>query len=152
MSKQYRKLKEASKETSSGMYPENLTVGKIYGIEKSNNFYDDAGFKRAAQAHKWYDDEYKGPEEPSGGSSHYYRVHIDNPTSYDQKPYTAECYDLIKALKLTWEEANIFKEIWRSGNERNDNGKPGNTPIRAAEKIYFFAEQNIKHIQGINND
>ena len=101
-----------------------------------------------------------------GGSSDYYKVMVDNPVSegitfdcngievsieddyaFVQEPYMAECYDIIIALNLTWDEANMFKEIWRTANERNGNGKPGNTPLRGAEKVMFFASQNLINVK-----
>jgi len=102
----------------------------------------------------------------TGGSSDYYKVMVDNPVSegitfdcngievsieddyaFVQEPYMAECYDIIIALNLTWDEANMFKEIWRTANERNGNGKPGNTPLRGAEKVMFFASQNLINVK-----
>ena len=83
-------------------------------------------------------------ETNTGGSSDYYLVRIDKPQR-GGKGYTAECIDIISALHMTWDEANIFKEIWRTANERNGNGKPGNTRKRAYEKILFFAKRLVKH-------
>lgn len=85
----------------------------------------------------------------SGGSVNYYKVHVEHPTTLG-KPYTVECNDLIESLNLTWQESNIYKEIFRTANERtHQNGKEGNNPKRAAEKVLFFA---IRHalINGVN--
>lgn len=78
----------------------------------------------------------------SGGSCNYYMVDVKKPTTLEEA-YTVECNDLIEALGLTWQEANIYKEIFRTANERtHGNGKDGNNPKRAAEKVLFFA---IRH-------
>ena len=75
----------------------------------------------------------------SGGLNNYYLVGVDKPQRSTQAPYQAECEDIIEALELTFDEGNIFKEIWRSANARKGNGKPGNTPLRGAEKILHYA-------------
>ena len=75
----------------------------------------------------------------SGGLNNYYLVRVDKPQRSTQAPYQAECEDIIEALELTFDEGNIFKEIWRSANARKGNGKPGNTPLRGAEKILHYA-------------
>lgn len=78
----------------------------------------------------------------SGGSCNYYMVDVKNPTTLEDA-YTVECNDLIESLGLTPQEANIYKEIFRTANERtHGNGKDGNNPKRAAEKVLFFA---IRH-------
>lgn len=78
----------------------------------------------------------------SGGSCNYYMVRVEKPTTLSE-PYTVECNDLIESLGLSFKEANIVKEIFRTANERtHGNGKDGNTPKRAAEKILFFAIRN----------
>lgn len=80
--------------------------------------------------------------EQSGGSCNYYMVDVSHPTTLPGS-YTIECNDLIEALVMTFTEANITKEIFRTANERaHNNGKDGNTPKRAAEKILFFAIRN----------
>lgn len=84
-----------------------------------------------------------------GGSCNYYMVDVKRPTTLPE-PYTIECNDIIEALGLSFKEANIIKEIFRTANERtNDNGKSGNTEKRAAEKVLFFA---IRHAvsSGVN--
>lgn len=130
-----------------------LTVGKVYDVHEdrtSSYIIDDRDDYRYVDAHNW--EEIVEDEVLSGGSSSYYTVKVTNPVQDTHDWYMAECYDLIKALKLNWEEANIFKEIWRTGNARNENGKEGNTDLRAAEKMFFFAEQNLKFIQMENNN
>ncbi len=79
--------------------------------------------------------------EDSGGSVDYYKAVIHNPTTATE-PYVAECNDIIEALNLTYAEANIVKEIWRSAAEREfGKAKAGNSKKRAAEKVVFFAER-----------
>lgn len=85
--------------------------------------------------------------EDSGGSCDYYKVHITNPTSEQDIPrgvvYIAECNDIIEALKMTYAEANMFKEIWRSAAARTlGKLKAGHSEARGSEKIVFFAERN----------
>ena len=74
----------------------------------------------------------------------YYLVQVEHPQREDQQPYQAECEDIIEALELTFDEGNIFKEIWRSANARKGNGKPGNTELRGAEKIFHYAGRILK--------
>lgn len=77
-------------------------------------------------------------EEISGGLVNYYLVDVEHPQR-NVPSYQAECEDLIDALELTFDEANIFKEIWRTARQRQGTGKKGNTPIRAAEKMVHYA-------------
>lgn len=81
-----------------------------------------------------------------GGRTNYYLVKVDHPQREDQAPYQAECEDIIEALELNFDEANIFKEIWRSANARKGNGKPGNTVIRGAEKILHYAGRIYRRV------
>jgi len=84
-------------------------------------------------------------KEISGGRVDYYRVPVAYPQREDQPPYIAECEDIIDALGMTFDEANIFKEIWRSANERtNGKGKVGNTPIRSAQKMVHYAGRILR--------
>lgn len=80
--------------------------------------------------------------EDSGGSCDYYKVLIENPTTAEAQ-YTAECNDVIEALGMTYAEANMFKEIWRSAAARTlGKLKAGHNEVRGAEKIEFFAKRN----------
>ena len=80
--------------------------------------------------------------EDSGGSCDYYKVLIENPTT-EVEQYTAECNDVIESLNMTYAEANVFKEIWRSAAARTlGKLKAGNNEVRGAEKIVFFAQRN----------
>lgn len=81
--------------------------------------------------------------ESSGGSCEYYKVLIENPTTA-KETYTAECNDVIESLDMTYAEANMFKEIWRSAAARTlGKAKEGHTAKRGADKIVFFAARNL---------
>lgn len=83
----------------------------------------------------------------SGGPCDYYRVDIEYPQTEEQEPYTAECVDIMRALGMTYDESNMFKEIWRTAAERTlGKGKEGNNSKRAAEKILFFAKGNYNQV------
>lgn len=82
--------------------------------------------------------------ESSGGRVNYYLARVAYPQREEQPPYTAECEDIIDALDLTFDEANIFKEIWRSANERKGIAKAGNNPIRAAQKMVHYAQRVLR--------
>lgn len=95
------------------------------------------------------------PEISTGGACEYYRVGVTHPMSKDQVPYIAECGDIMESLEMTYAEANMFKEIWRTAAERTLGlKKAGNTNKRAAEKMVFFADryyqQNV-HQANITN-
>lgn len=88
-------------------------------------------------------------DQTGGGSCNYYKVKVEHPTTLPE-PYEVECNDLIESLGLTFAEANIYKELFRTANERtHSNEKQGNTPARAAEKVLFFALRNAIH-NGVN--
>src|SRR5210317_2622583 len=76
--------------------------------------------------------------ENSGLKCSYYEVRIDNP-AHQEKPYVAECSDIMEALNLNCNETAVFKEIWRTANARLGEKKQGNSPLRAAEKIFYSA-------------
>ncbi len=86
-------------------------------------------------------------EENSGGLVNYYLVVVNQPQRKGQEPYQAECEDIIDALELTFDEANIFKEIWRTANARNGKIKSGHTSLRAAEKIHHYAGRILRKAQ-----
>ena len=79
-----------------------------------------------------------------GGLTNYYLVYVGYPQRNKQPPYIAECEDIIEALNLNFDEANIFKEIWRTANARKGNAKQGQNDLRAAEKIYHYAGRILK--------
>ena len=78
-------------------------------------------------------------EENSGGSCDYYKLDINCPLHL--QPYSAECGDIMDALELTPNEANIFKELWRTAASRQGKHKASHTTLRAAEKYVFFANR-----------
>ena len=77
-------------------------------------------------------------EEHTGGSSSYYTVRVEDPTS-SGPAYTAECNDIIESLNLTFAEANVLKAIWRTATARRGKKKKGNNEVYDAEKVVFFA-------------
>lgn len=92
------------------------------------------------------------PNINTGSLTNYYLVQVDHPQRVEQEPYQAECEDLIEALNMNFDQGNIFKELWRSANESNGNGKPGNTEIRAAEKILHYAKRlHARALRNANN-
>lgn len=93
----------------------------------------------------------KAETELKGGRTNYYLVRVDHPQREDQPPYQAECEDIIEALALTPNEANIFKEIWRSANARKGNGKPGHSEIYGAQKMVHYAGRILRKYQLENN-
>lgn len=82
--------------------------------------------------------------ELSGGLVSYYLSWVAHPQRPEQAPYMAECEDIIESLELNPDEANIFKEIWRTANARKGNGKPGNTAVRAAEKYVHYGQRLLR--------
>jgi len=87
-------------------------------------------------------------EEHTGGSSSYYRIRINYPTTSSNIPYSAECNDIIEALELTYAEANVMKAVWRIAAERQGKKKKGNNSIYDAEKIVFFGPRILIKEQG----
>ena len=80
-----------------------------------------------------------------GGLTNYYLVNVKHPQREEHQSYIAECEDIIEALELNFDEANIFKEIWRTANERTHGlGKAGNTPLRSAQKLVHYSGRILK--------
>lgn len=82
----------------------------------------------------------EGKPESSGGSCDYYKadvysVELDTVQS-------VECKDVMHSLGLNHAEINMFKEIWRGAAARQGKKKEGSTPLRGAQKIKFFADEN----------
>lgn len=69
----------------------------------------------------------------TGGGVNYYTVKV--------KGHPVECNDVSDALRLTPNEFNIVKEIWRTANARLGNGKPGHTALYGAEKVAYYANR-----------
>lgn len=82
--------------------------------------------------------------ELTGGKVNYYLVKVDHPQREEQKPYQAECEDIIRALGMNFDEGCLFKALWRSVNARNGNGKPGLLPVYDAEKMVHYANRILK--------
>ena len=85
-------------------------------------------------------------KENSGGFVNYYLVQVTHPQRAEQEPYQAECEDIIEALELTFNEANIFKEIWRNARARQGVIKEGNTDLRSAQKIVHYANRILNKV------
>lgn len=84
------------------------------------------------------------PENELHGSRvSYYLVRVEKPQRESQDPYTAECEDIIDALDMTFDEANMFKAIWRTANARKGNGKPEQKAVYDAEKILHYAKRHL---------
>lgn len=116
-------------------YSELVTKGKkLKGIQADLLILDDPDTTTPATGNT---------KELTGGSVNYYQCPVEFPTTKGRAPYTAECNDLIEALKLTPAEANIFKAVWRTAAARQGKEKIGNTAIYDYEKIVFFAQRNL---------
>ena len=84
-------------------------------------------------------------EEYTGGSTSYYKVWIDNPTSvHEQEPYQAEANDIIEALGMNYAEGNAFKALWRKAAARQGKKKKGyDNGLYDSEKVRFFGERLV---------
>jgi len=80
-------------------------------------------------------------QESSGGDNDYWIARIDNPKRLG--PYSAECEDLIELFQMTFQEGEAFKALWRKGQMRIGNGKPGDTLLRNSEKVFHFAGRMV---------
>lgn len=87
-------------------------------------------------------------KENSGLTCSYYEIFVEKHHMFEDEkdPYMAECGEIANALHLTPVEANIFKEVWRTATHRLGKVKEGNTKVRGAEKILFFAKYNHKRV------
>lgn len=77
-------------------------------------------------------------KELHAGRVNYYLCPVYHPQRENQVPYTAECEDIIEALQMNPDEANVFKELWRGANARLNNGKMGHTPLYGAQKLVHY--------------
>lgn len=82
--------------------------------------------------------------ENSGGRVNYYLVQVVHPQREDQAPYQAECEDIIDTLDMTFDEGNIFKEVWRQAASRQGRAKEGNTELRGAQKLVHYAGRILR--------
>ena len=90
--------------------------------------------------------------ENSGGRVNYYLVRVDHPQREDQPPYQAECEDIIHALGMTFDEGNIFKEVWRQAAARQGRAKEGNTALRGAQKLVHYANRILRAVTRITEE
>lgn len=82
--------------------------------------------------------------ENSGAHASYYEVDITRPKSGGEA-YTAECQDIIEALKMDFNEGNAFKALWRRAAARLGNVKKGNEdPLYDAQKIKFYGTRILE--------
>lgn len=83
-------------------------------------------------------------KEYTGGSVSYYSIDVNDPINESSDPYTAECEDIIEALKLTFQEGNVFKAIWRRAAARLGRSKKGyDDGLYDAEKIVFYGQRLV---------
>ena len=80
-------------------------------------------------------------DQSSGGDNDYWVATIADPKRLD--PYKAECEDLIEHFQFTFAEGNAFKALWRMGMDRAAEGKPGDTPLRNAEKVAYYGQRMV---------
>lgn len=83
-------------------------------------------------------------KEYTGGSVSYYAVDVNAPINEKSDPYTAECQDIIEALKLDFNEGNVLKAIWRRAAARLGRSKKGyDDGLYDAEKIVFYGQRLV---------
>lgn len=83
-------------------------------------------------------------KEYTGGSVSYYAVDVNAPINEESDPYTAECQDIIEALKLDFQEGNVLKAIWRRAAARLGRSKKGyDDGLYDAEKIVFYGQRLV---------
>ena len=88
----------------------------------------------------------------TGGKVNYYLVNVAHPQREAQPPYQAECEDIIEALEMSFDEANIFKAIWRSAAARKGYGKPDHKAVYDAEKMVHYAGRILRRLKRKNSD
>ena len=82
--------------------------------------------------------------EYTGASVSYYAVDVNAPINEASDPYTAECQDIIEALKLDFNEGNVLKAIWRRAAARLGKSKKGyDDGLYDAEKIVFYGQRLV---------
>lgn len=98
----------------------------------------------------WCEDKPSTEGEYTGGSVDYYKVTVQKPTSQD-KPYMAECNDIIEALGMNYAEGNIFKAVWRRCAQRTLGKKKAGAKddgLYDAEKVLFFGQRLVEQSRG----
>ena len=130
---------------------EKLTVGKFLGLIQDDDYEGDKYNAYNVKEHysdAWIDErDFELLDQPeseyTGGSSNYYKVFVQNPTTLTE-PYEAECNDIIEALKMTFAEGNAFKAIWRKAKARQGVQKKGyDNGLYDSEKVVFFGERMV---------
>jgi hypothetical protein len=82
--------------------------------------------------------------EYTGSSVSYYAIDVNDPINEESDPYTAECQDIIEALKLDFNEGNVLKAIWRRAAARLGRSKKGyDDGLYDAEKIVFYGQRLV---------
>lgn len=123
---------------------------KKYGTKEGFNYTDEVikqnvvkGFWGLFRAQDEKITQDVGASEYTGGSSNYYKVFVQNPTTLSD-PYEAECNDIIEALQMTFAEGNAFKAIWRKAKARQGVQKKGyDNGLYDSEKVVFFGERMV---------
>lgn len=77
----------------------------------------------------------------SGGDNDYWIANITDPKRLP--PCQVECEDIIELFQMTFQEGEAFKALWRKGQMRIGNGKPGDTLIRNSEKVQHFGARMV---------
>lgn len=80
----------------------------------------------------------------TGGRVNYYLAKVEDPQREEQPAYQAECEDIVEALQMTFDEACIFKAVWRSAAARLDNAKPGHKALYDAEKMVHYGSRLVR--------
>lgn len=85
----------------------------------------------------------------TGGRANYYVKLIEHPQRADEgiEPYQAECEDIIEALEMNFDEANIFKAVWRSAAARQNNMKPDHKALYDAEKVVHYGTRLVRRLK-----
>jgi len=83
----------------------------------------------------------------TGGRVNYYLVKVAHPRREEQDPYQAECEDIIHALGMTFDEGCAFKALWRTAAARQQNGKPGHSPVYDMEKVVHYGSNILRHLK-----
>lgn len=82
----------------------------------------------------------------TGLSNNYYQAEVKVPTSASLPPYVVECNDICDVLNMRKPVADIFKAAWRSSAKEQGGGKESAHLLYDAEKMIFFALDNLRHL------
>lgn len=140
-------VKHAAERNNSILPGTTVTIEELISNDSDSEHYQ----VLTEKGYRWYlsdDDlvevvENKPDVQYTGGSSNYYKVFVQNPTTLAE-PYEAECNDIIEALKMTFAEGNAFKAIWRKAKARQGVQKKGyDNGLYDSEKVVFFGERMV---------